>query len=164
MRPGEGGELTACELLQQFGSLPVLARVVHHLIAGVAVVALTVALRSAHAASRAESPEAEADLQRLTQTSGRWALTASLLEIPSGLWFLWQIPEAAREAMLGGAMLPTALFVAALLLVFLLLQKLLAVAMGETDGRSVTVAAGLLLATIVLMSGLLQQLGTLRAV
>jgi hypothetical protein len=161
---GEGGELTACELLQQFGSLPVLARVVHHLIAGVAVVALTVALRSAHAASRAESPEAEADLQRLTQTSGRWALTASLLEIPSGLWFLWQIPEAAREAMLGGAMLPTALFVAALLLVFLLLQKLLAVAMGETDGRSVTVAAGLLLATIVLMSGLLQQLGTLRAV
>jgi uncharacterized membrane-anchored protein len=66
--------------------------------------------------------------------------------------------------MLGGAMLPTALFVAALLLVFLLLQKLLAVAMGETGGRSVAVAAGLLLATIVLMSGLLQQLGTLRAV
>jgi hypothetical protein len=132
---------------------------VHHLIAGVAVVAIAVALRAAHCARRAESSEAEADLQRLTQTSGRWALVASLLEIPSGIWFLWELPPAARTAVLGGSLLPTGWFVAAMAVVLLLLQRLLAVAMGETDRRSIWLTAGLLFLVILLMSGLLGQLG-----
>ncbi len=150
--------LTGSQFRERLLSAELLARVTHHLLSAVAVVAMVLALRASRNQTGSE-PEQNLDAQRLVQSAARWAMAATLLEIPSGIWFLSAISESPRTALLGGAPLVSAWFVVALVLVFLLLQKLFAVAAGETDRRSVTTAAGLLLAVIVLMSGLLHHIG-----
>jgi hypothetical protein len=77
------------------------------------------------------------------------------LEIPSGIWFLTQLPVAVQSQFVGGAGLVTAWFSSALLVVMLLLYKSFSVATGETTLRDARQVAALLLAVILMMTGLL---------
>ena len=147
--------LTNSELLSLYFSPPVLARVVHHLLAGFAIVPTVLLLRTAaqahHAGTKAEKDAFDA----LARRAGLWILGVTLLEIPSGIWFLFQLPEFAQDRLLGGNALATSWFVAALLTVLLLLYKTGAVVMGETARRDARQVAALLFAVILMMTGLL---------
>ena len=147
--------LTNSELLALYFSPPVLARVVHHLLAGFAIVPTVLLLRTAaqahHAGTKAEKDAFDA----LARPAGLWILGVTLLEIPSGIWFLFQLPEFAQDRLLGGNALATGWFAAALLMVLLLLYKSGAVVMGETARRDARQVAALLFAVILMMTGLL---------
>ena len=79
----------------------------------------------------------------------------TLLEIPSGIWFLLQLPNAVQNQFIGGNVFVTSWFAAALLLVMLLLYKSFAVLTGETARRDAWQIATLLLTVILMMTGLL---------
>ena len=147
--------LSGSELIALYFSPPILARVVHHLLAGFAIVASVLLLRTASQAHRAVSIEARAAFDALTRRGGLWVFVVTLLEIPSGIWFLLSLPSAVQKQLLGGSLWASGGFIAALVLVLLLVQKSLAVALGETARRDAWHLIGLLVLVVLLMTGLL---------
>ena len=147
--------LTKPELRSLTVSPPVLARVVHHLLAGVAIVATVLLLRTASQAQSSRTPASKKAFETLVRRYGAWIFLVTLLEIPSGIWFLLQLPNAVQNQFIGGNVFVTSWFAAALLLVMLLLYKSFAVLTGETARRDAWQIAALLLTVILMMTGLL---------
>ena len=147
--------LTKAALRSLTFSPPVLARVLHHLLAGVAIVATLLMLRSAACAHHARSTEETESFNTLTRRFAGVIFGVTLLEIPSGVWFLLQLPRGVQHQFLGGSLLVTVWFAVALLAAMLLLYKSFAVTTGATRRRDVWQPAGLLLTVILLMTGLL---------
>ncbi len=147
--------LTKSQLRSLTFSAPILARVLHHLLAGFAVVATLLLLRTTSQAQRAETIKSREMFEFLARRSGVWVFVVTVLEIPSGIWFLTQLPVAVQSQFVGGAGLVTAWFSSALLVVMLLLYKSFSVATGETTLRDARQVAALLLAVILMMTGLL---------
>jgi hypothetical protein len=84
-----------------------------------------------------------------------WALAATVLQIPVGLWLLTSTAAAARESMLGSNLLASLCFAGGVLAALWLLQTLLTMALGDDDG-AVRRAGCLLVVVTVLMSATLR--------
>ncbi len=94
----------------------------------------------------------------ITLTGARFALCATVLQIPAGMWLLMSLPPDSMNNVLGGQPIPSILLLVSVLCAFYLLQNLAAIAFGDDDRKLVSRASQLMLATVLLMSGTLHFL------
>jgi hypothetical protein len=145
----------------QWSSEPLITRpILLHLMARGEVLALTFhfglssfavsAILLLYYLSHIHSNDAPGEWQSIARRSAVIALAATLLQIPIGIWLLANLTDSARSALLGGAVASSLAFVIALLLSIMLLQRLVAVALGETDGKNLR-WVGVLLCGVILM-------------
>jgi len=127
----------------------VLALSVHVVMSSIAVAACGVLwLVARKDAETIESPGG----RQIARGAAICALVVSVLQIPIGVWVLLSLPAGGRNALLGDSLLASLLFIASLLLVFRLLQRLFSVAMGEFDRKQVQHVVWLLIAVVVMMT------------
>jgi len=118
--------LDRAALLPLMAKSEVLAMTCHFVLASVAVAALAVLWLL----SRAPDQPWEQAAQPLARRAAWTALLVSLLQVPTGIWLLVTLPHPAQSAMLGTSPLASLAFLGSLLLTFLLLQRLLTIAIG----------------------------------
>lgn len=85
-----------------------------------------------------------------------WALGATLLQIPVGIWLLLASDEAARQSMLGDNWIATASLALGVWVALGVMQSLAAIAWGDMERRQLGRACVLLVVTVVLMSATLK--------
>jgi hypothetical protein len=128
----------------------IVSQFIHHLLASVAVVGVAMmgcALRMERAGCPAD------DVRRAAIWGGRVALVPTLMQWLAGLYVLLELPERSRAGLLGGDMLGSCLFGAALVGVIVLMQRLAGVAFGETERRNLIGAMALMAIVVVTMVG-----------
>ena len=109
----------------------VVARVIHVWLAAVAVTAMLVI-----AVARRVATDGEADTRDgLVRRWGLVAFSAVSLQLPSGLYVAWQMPEAAQRLVFGGDPLAAGLLIGSIALAFGLMHVLSAVAFGDRDEK-----------------------------
>jgi len=139
----------------------VLARTAHHVCASFAVVGIIVGCKGAQRGglrSGTDSPTAADPQAVCVGVSGaRLALIATLLQLPIGAFVFTQLPAPAREIMMGNDILGTVLFLAALVSALGLMHHLAALALGDLRKSKVYTAGILLIATTLLMTGMLHR-------
>ena len=131
----------------------VLSRVTHVWLASVAVTAMTVCL-IAIAGAREEDRR-----RRLTSWTAKWALGATLLQLPTGLWMLLVMPARETGRMLGNDAVATTLFALSLVIGFHLLQRLSAMALGDVERKTTFRTAAAMGAVVLLMVATLERVG-----
>lgn len=147
---GERIDAAAFRQLMVRGETPALA--VHVVLASIAVsgtMLLGLALRRQRQGDLAGAGKA-------AMWGGRWALVASLVNLPVGLWTLTKLSLPVQSRLMGDDTLGTLLFLASLLSVFWLLRELAGVAMGESSRPALLRSMGAMLATVVLMTAMQQ--------
>lgn len=131
----------------------VLSRVTHVWLASVAVTAMTVCL-IAMAGTRGD------DRRRgLASWAAKWALGATLLQLPTGLWMLLVMPGTETGRMLGEDAVATTLFALSLVIGFHLLQRLAAMALGDVERKATFRTAAAMGAMVLLMVATLERVG-----
>jgi hypothetical protein len=131
----------------------VLSRVIHVWLAGVAVAGAVVML----IATKTVRADHDESTGAIAVSGARWAASASLLQVPVGLWLAFNLPDAARQSLLGGNAIDTSLFLAAVLLSLYLLHLVAGaslVAVDRRDARRIALAMSLI---IFLMTAVLQR-------
>ena len=137
----------------------VLSRVSHHLLAAVAITSAVIMWRAAKRDAVPNDEEAAGqEWLPIARVAAWWALGATAAQIPSGIWLTLNLAESRRSAVLGDDLPATSLFLCAMAGALMLLHHLAAVALGETERRSVRKAFWLLVLVLVLMNGVLQRL------
>jgi len=94
--------------------------------------------------------------QQVAQKAAALALLSSALQVPVGIWVLVTVSGSERNALTGGDPLSSLLFVAGLLLTFLLLQRLTAVVMGEVGSGNLRRVGWLLVVLVLMMTATLR--------
>ena len=143
-RPNAWG--SEINVLALFADAEVLARTLHHLLAGLAVVGAAIML----GALRWRTVEEPDDRRRAASWGARIALAAAAGQLLAGLHLLFQLPAEARERLMGGDPVAGLLFAAALLATVLLLHRLAAIACGDAEPKAI-VAATILIALVMLL-------------
>jgi hypothetical protein len=153
-RPELAGELLARSLyVELLRDRELLARVAHHWLASLATASGVLMLLSAPRDRAQNKPRSNWS----ATFAARVALAATVLQLPTGLWLLLQLPSTAQTRILGGEALGTALFVAAIAAAVLLLQQLAAASLGGV-GRAIALRiVVLMLAVLILMSSVLHR-------
>jgi hypothetical protein len=101
--------------------------------------------------------EEPADAAQVATWGGRWALVASLLQLPVGLWTLAVLPAGDQSLLMGSDGLATVLFFASMLSALWLLRELASVALGETTRPVMMRAMSAMLIVVALMTAMQQQ-------
>lgn len=158
-----GGNAGTAPLDSMFRQLivtgPMLARFTHFSAAAFAftgVVLIGYALRVA----RHGEPE---DAARVASWGGWLGLVPTVAQLPAGIWLLSQLPRDAIGRLMGGHWLDALLFLSSLVLAFLLMHKLAAIATRDADRRTLVQAMCLMFVVIVLMTGVLRRTKPPRA-
>jgi len=126
----------------------VLALTTHFALASLAVAAITI-LWLVSKTNRDDWKESALSFSR---RSAWIALFVTLLQLPVGGWLLVSLPQSSRATMMGSSVIASLAFLTALLLTFLLLQRLLAIAIGDTQPLELRQACWLLAALVLLMT------------
>lgn len=153
------------EVLDRAALLPLMMRAevvalsVHFALASIAVAGIVVLWQL----SRDIDEGDEGVASSLGRKSAWLTLVVTGLQVPVGVWLLVSLPTKSQAALMGGSALASLAFIGALLLTFLLLQKLLAVAIGKPERRELRQPAWLLVALVVLMTATLQGSRVQRA-
>ncbi len=129
----------------------VIARAVHFFLASLVLTGLAL---TGLACWRDDTAEAAA----VAAWGGRLALAAMLLQLPLGIWLVSELPPPQRGAVLGSNLPATALLGAAVVAALALMHPLSALAMGDTNRKSVLLAMALTTILIVLMAGVTQAI------
>ncbi len=130
----------------------VMAMVAHVWLAAIALTGVAV-MRLAVSSSGPAPAE-----QNLTVAiAARWALAASLVQLPVGLWVLLAVPERSRTAPMGGDLAGTLLFGLAIVATLALLHHLAAAALGDTAPAQVRRSVTLTLCVVLLMTAALDR-------
>jgi hypothetical protein len=95
--------------------------------------------------------------KRIAVWGGRWALAASLAQLPVGLWTLAALPAAAQTQIMGGDLAGTLLLVAALCAAFWLISDLVQIALGEAGRPLLIRAMAAMLVTVALMTAMQER-------
>ncbi len=132
----------------------VLSQFLHHVLASFAVVGVGVMGFSLRMSRAARSVE---DVQRIAAWGGRLALVPTVLQLLVGLYVLLELPERARDGLMGGDRVGTLLFGASLVGAIALMHRLASVAFGETERRNLIGAMALLVLVVVAMVGTRQR-------
>lgn len=139
----------------------VVSRVVHVWLAALAVTAAA-AMITAQRFARQQA-EQQAD-QTLVRRIAWVALAAGLLQVPTGVWVAWQLPETARDGLLGGDMISTLLLLTSLAITIPLINTWAAVALGDRRPALPHRAAAMLTALVIAMVGTRQRVESLTTV
>jgi hypothetical protein len=96
----------------------------------------------------------------IATTAARFALGATLLQLPVGMWVLFTVPDRPRDALLGADVSATLLFVLSLVAALGLVHHLAASALGDASGpqvrrKAVRRIVALTLTVVLLMSAAL---------
>jgi hypothetical protein len=134
------------------GEVPAL--VIHVVLASLAMAGLMLLGLALRWMKRDEEPAAVA---KVGVWGGRWALGASLAQLPVGLWTLLTLPGDVQSRLMGTHLAGTLLFLAAMLAVFWLLRELAAVALGEVTRGTIMRSMSAMLVVVVLMTAMQQQ-------
>jgi hypothetical protein len=128
----------------------VISRVTHVWLAAFAVSgALLMALGSR---ARRFAP-GEPSPVRLIQRGACLALIPTLLQVPTGFWVALEMPDTLRARLVGGDLLATGLFAAAVLFTLSLMHSLASIALGEHDRRRIRNSILVLMLIMLLMVG-----------
>lgn len=128
----------------------VLSRVTHVWLASFAVTGVALLV---FAVRLAGDPEHHSSRARLISRGAWLGLVCTLLQIPSGLWLAFEMPEAAREPLFGGDLVASGLFAASVLLTLQLLHTLAAIALGDSEPKQVRRSVLLVVMLMLLMAG-----------
>lgn len=120
----------------------------HFALASIAV-GFTAALAICH---RAAFDETEKVDDRTARRLAGWALGATVLQIPVGIWLLLASDPAAQQAMMGESWLATIGLAGGVWVALGVMQSLMTIAWGGSDRRQVDRACILLAITVTLMS------------
>jgi hypothetical protein len=90
---------------------------------------------------------------RLIKAGALVALVPTLLQIPSGLWLALEMPEPARDPLLGGDWVATGLFATSFLLTLQLMHSLAGIAMGNCEPRQIRNSIAIMVLVVLLMVG-----------
>lgn len=101
--------------------------------------------------------EEPAEVAQVATWGSHWALAASLVQLPVGLWTLAVLPATTQSHLMGGEPLATTLFFASMLSALWLLRELASVALGETTPPVLARAIAAMLIVVALMT-FMQQL------
>lgn len=148
------------EILNRQAILPLMARsevlalTTHFTLASVAVAAVAVLwLLSGTYEDRWEKLG-----QPIARQAAWTALLASALQVPVGVWLLISLPQSDRMAMMGNHPVASLTFVGSLLLTFVLLQRLLIIAIGSVKRQDLRRVSWLLATLVLLMTATLHSL------
>ncbi len=130
----------------------VLALTTHFIFASVAVSAMAVIFLT----SRIGKENWKDSAVPLARRAAWIALAVTLLQLPVGFWLLVVFPVGARMAMMGGSALASLSLLCALLLTYMLLQKLLAIALGTAGPIQMRSTCWVLITLVLLMTSTLQ--------
>jgi len=106
--------------------------------------------------SKQEDATASQHGRRTIRITAGSALVTTLLQLPIGIWVLVSLPTGARNALLGESLIASFAFLVSMLLVFMLLQRLAILVLGEIEQRPLRQVAWLLLLVVLLMTASLQ--------
>lgn len=145
--------LDRAALLPLFQRSEVLALSLHFVLASLAVSALAVLWL----ASRTDKENWESSALPISRRAAGVALLVTALQLPVGIWLLISLPKSDRMAMMGESAVASLAFIGALLLTFILLQRLVAIMIGKVAPRDLRSACWLLIALVVLMTATLRS-------
>ncbi|MEX0867863.1 MAG: hypothetical protein WD030_10935 [Pirellulales bacterium] len=132
----------------------IVSRTLHHWFAATA----TIGMLTAWLAWRSRGGESQAaSATKLVRIGAGVALVATLMQIPTGLWFLLTYPPAAQGSFLGGDLAATGLLGVSVVLSVGLLHHLAMITLGDVRRTPLIVATALLLTIIVCMSAALHR-------
>jgi len=138
-------------LLQLWRRPEILSLWIHFVLASLAVAPIAALWQRARRDKELDDPNAEPIVRRL----GAWALGATLLQLPVGLWLLAAADDSVRESMMGRDAAASLFFAGGLVAAMGLVQALVGIALGEGP-RGVQRAGWLLVLVTVLMSATLR--------
>jgi hypothetical protein len=98
----------------------------------------------------------EAGAYKVALSGGRWALAASLLQLPVGLWVLATLPTAVQSRLMSGSAVGLLLFMGSIAAALWLMRELVNVALGDGTRPALIKSMALMLVTVTLMT-LMQQ-------
>ncbi len=130
-----------------------LSRVVHYWLAAWAVGAVGVMVLSLRL-------EVGADPDGIRWRGARISLFVSLAQLPVGVWVVCALPPVVQSQLLGEDMRSTVLFGASIVAALGLLHHLAMVALGDLRRGATLRAAGLMVATVLLMVAALHRAAT----
>ena len=138
-------------LLPLFLESEVLALTTHFVLASIAVSAIIVLWLI----SKSDELNLEQAAEAMSRRAAWVAMLVTLLQLPVGAWLLVTLPSAARSAMMGSSALASLAFLGALLLTFMLLQRLLTIAIGSTTSQERRQTGWLMVILVLLMTATL---------
>ncbi len=101
--------------------------------------------------------EPPADASKVAQWGSSWALGASLMQPPIGLWTLIMFPASTQSSLMGNELVGTTLFVAAMLAALWLMRELAGVALGDTTRPAMIRTMSAMLVVVALMTAMQQS-------
>jgi len=147
--------LTPAEFRQWMLHQDVLARVVHVVLASIAVAGVMLL----GLAMRLKRLGATADEETRVARWGGWiALAPTLAQIPVGLWLITALPAPWQSRVLGGDVAAMVLLGVSVVLTVLLLQDLAAIALGDVQRKFLVRSMLLTVLIVLLMTGVLHRM------
>ena len=144
----------------------VLSRVLHVWLASLAVTGMALCLLAARRRGRQQSSSAQESTegaQRMVRWGARLALTASVAQIPVGLYVLYALPNSVWGTLMGDDLLATTMFGISILLNFHLINRLAAISLGDSGDSRLRSAAWSMSLIVLLMTGSLHRAQSLGA-
>ena len=135
-------------LLQLMKRDEIVALSVHFVLASFAVSAIAVLWLS----SRSKDDDWEKSALPVARRAAWVALIVSAMQLPVGIWLLVTLPQSARTSMMGDSAIASLAFVGALLLTFVLLQRLLTIAIGRVESRDLRQVGWIVVTLVLLMT------------
>lgn len=132
----------------------VLARVVHVLLASIAVTGMTLMGYGLRLQRQKSSTEG----QRVSRWGGYLALIPSLLQVPVGLWLIAVLPTSWQFRALGGDVPSVLMLGASVMLALFMLQDLAHVAFGDAQREQLIRIMISMVVIVVLMTGVLRRI------
>jgi len=90
---------------------------------------------------------------RVAVWGGRIALVPTLIQIPVGLWILFQLPDPVRDQFMGQDLVCTAMLGLSVFGALGLMHFLSSIALGDASRRKLMLAMSLMFLVVLLMSG-----------
>lgn len=94
---------------------------------------------------------------RVAVWGGRWALVASVLQLPVGLWTLAMLTPATQSRLMSGSALGMILFMSSIATALWLIRELVNVALGDGTRPALVKSMSLMLVTVALMTATQQH-------
>jgi len=144
-----GATIQSSEFRHQLIRGAVMARSVHFALAALATCGLALMIYGRSGIARLSDDERH----RVAMWGGRWAVCATILQVPVGLWVITQLSTISQSRLMGTDLWCTGLFVLGLLTALWLAHVLASIAFGETSRRLVYRSVVLFVLVVILMTG-----------
>jgi hypothetical protein len=142
------GEVSSAEFRRLLLSGGTPALTVHVVLASIAVAGLALS----HLALRWGRTGRSDDAQWVAVAGARWALGATLVQLPVGLWVLISLPTSMQNELVGNNTLGIVVFASGLVAALWLTRELVTISIGEWQRTGIIRAMVAMLLTVTLMT------------